>query len=231
MRSITTFKMLPFYLVITVLLCLTVLHTTAQSRDAFVQFNEKSVPAFFIEIPAGKDLCREILEKRLLTGSGKIKVSKEAFLKLSKIQHPQFSRDFLDIYFKLVETNVNDRRTTQLYFLVSKGYDNFINTSSDAVISENVKQFLNQFLTDVQRINFNEEIRKQEVLLEAIQKTTISIQASINALEQEKISLEQKILKSEKDLANQKIIEEQAAEQLAKLKLLMESFDVKLKKK
>jgi len=202
----------------------------AQSRDAHTRFGDNSVPCFFIEVPSSAAQAASLLEERLKSEeSSRPRTLKDGYVKLSKVRNLRISREFIDIYYKVAESDVNDNRVAQVTLLVSRGYDNFINGANDPELARNISSLLDGMLVEVQRRNLQAEIELQTRLVQEESDNASRIQILLEKLFQEKFSLEQKIDKSKSDLGRQKASEAIAREKLEQLKKLLLQFDEKLR--
>lgn len=216
----------PAFLLFISLLAGSFLSAWAQGRDAFLQFRDMSVPSFYIEIPSSAEQASRILTDMLkVEDAGKPRSESQGFVKYAKIRNPRISRELLDIYFKVTESNVNDKPVATIYLLVSRGYDNFVNSTNDAAIAHNVEQLLNGVLAEVQRKNLLAEIDKQAQQVQAEAAITGQLKAKIDRMQQELSSLEQKLKKSRSELDYQVRNEIVVQQKLEALKSLLAAFE------
>jgi hypothetical protein len=116
----------------------------AQARPVSTMIDKENRNAVMIEINQSVSIStdalilklqREGLNDKMKKGNG---VYKGVILS-------EISKDKIDLYTK-VEQGPNN--TSVVYLAVSKGYNNFTSASTDSVLTENVKSFLNSFVKD-----------------------------------------------------------------------------------
>lgn len=104
-----------------------------------------------------------------------------------------FGQEKGDLYYK-VEGN---KKSSKLILLVSKGYDNFVNGSSDAQVATNTKNFLDNFQVEIDKFNKQKLINDQKELISKTEKEH-------KGLLQDQSKIEKKIQDLEKDLDHTK---------------------------
>ncbi|MRG43744.1 hypothetical protein GFS24_01395 [Chitinophaga sp. SYP-B3965] len=142
------------------------------------------------------DYPEEIVEKALTIklekeGLGKQR-KQQGFLTYKGVSWPEVSSEKLDVYVK-VESK---KKGAIVSLLAAKGYDNFVSSSSDAATMEKMKQFLNEFATDV--ASYNDEIEEKEAELEKAKKAAEEHAKKQKKLESEHAKLAEELKKAKK---------------------------------
>jgi uncharacterized protein YlxW (UPF0749 family) len=89
------------------------------------------------------------------------------------------------MYFRVVQTNQQEKDNSTLYLLVSTGNENFASPLDDTTLWNSAMVFLNSFIGKTTFYNLEQSITNQEIMVNIAQNKLSSLQ------------------KDEKDLANQ----------------------------
>lgn len=174
--------------------------------ESSVKFSKTNENAVVIDFNKPGNIVEAALKDRLdKEGLGKSK-SKNGFTYYAGTIWKSVSADKLDIYFKV--DSKKERSTVML--LMSKGYDNFITSGSDATVIENGKAFLNSLGQSIDAYQLGVDIKAQE---EAVKKAEKAYSNSVDngkSLLSDKEKIEKKIAENEKEQAEKsKILEEE----------------------
>jgi len=197
------------------LVCALALSVSAQNaHESSVKFNKTNENAVVADFDKPAEVVEAALKDRLdKEGLGKMKTSK-GFMSYAGTLWNSVSTDKLDIYFK-VEGKKNKSTVS---VLVSKGYDNFITTATDAKTIENVKTFLNSLVNYTNTYQLGLNIKEQEELVKKAEKTWSSSVDNNKDLLSQKEKLERKIAESNNEqVLKQKALDEEK-KKLADLK-------------
>jgi len=177
-----------------------------QVRETAVKFNKTSEPALVAEYDKPAGIVEAALKDRLeKEGLGKMKSSK-GFMTYKGVLWNSVSSDKLDVYFR-VEGKKDKSAVT---VLVSKGYDNFISSGSDARTMDNVRAFLGGFMAHAQAYQLGLDIKAQEEAIRRAEKAYNSSVDNNKDLLAQKEALEKKIAENNNDqLLKQKALEEE----------------------
>ena len=116
----------------------------AQARDASVMIDKENRNAVMITIDQPEKITYDALQQRM-ERSGLKEKEKKGIVSYKGVTLSEISPDKVDIYTK-VETGPNN--SSVVYMAVSRGYNNFTNTTVDSNITQNVKTFLESFVKD-----------------------------------------------------------------------------------
>ena len=129
----------------------------AQARDASVMIDKENRNAVMITIDQPEKITNEALQERM-ERSGLKEKEKKGIVSYKGVTLSEISPDKVDIYTK-VEAGPNN--SSVVYMAVSRGYDNFTNTTVDSNITQNVKTFLEAFVKDAATYSADVGIKNQ----------------------------------------------------------------------
>jgi hypothetical protein len=165
------------------------------AHDATVRYSSMDRPGFVAEYPLSRELIENALKERLEKAGVKKAKSQKGFAYYKEVNWPEVSPALVDVY-----TNVEgkgDRSTVQI--LVSKGYDNYISSATDAVLGANVIKFLNDFITDALAYQLRLMIAGQEENIRKAEKAYKNADEDGNKLAREKDKIERQIADNNRD--------------------------------
>jgi hypothetical protein len=111
-------------------------------------------PALVLELPyTTDDVEGTIIEKLKQNGydpesQGHLfwkKNKPDGFYSFNKVNIPALSEKKLDLYFKVIQKNAEEKNHSTLYYLVSNGNDNFVSPETDSTLWNSSVQFYKQF--------------------------------------------------------------------------------------
>lgn len=178
------------------------------AREASVKFMKGQQNAIIADYDLPRDLVENALKERFeKEGLGK-KSSEKGFIAYKGTTWANISPDKMDVYAKV--EGKGDQSSITL--LASKGYDNFVTSTTDAEKVQKLEAFLNSFIKDAKAYQLKLAIAAQEEVVKKAEKdykgTTddgdklirdkekIEKQIAENKADQDK---KQNILSSEKD--------------------------------
>jgi len=210
-----------------IVLASSIIMARAQSSVTTIEYNKTMQPALVLELPnTTNDVEGTILEKLKQIGynpetQGHLfwkKNTIDGFYVFSNVALPSLSAQKLDMYFKVIEKNKEEKDNTTLYMLVSKGNGNFASPQMDTVLWNHSQVFLNSFVEKTTAYNLEENIKAQENTVNDSQKKLITLQGDEKDLA-EKIKKYQSDLSS--NLTNQKDQQQDIENQRKKLESLI----------
>lgn len=128
-----------------------------QPKDASVMIDNENRNAVMIVIDQPDKITREALQQRM-ERSGLKERERNGVVKYKGVTLSEISQDKVDIYTK-VEKGPNN--SSVVYMAVSRGYNNFTNTTVDSNITQNVKIFLGSLVKDAASHSTDVDISKQ----------------------------------------------------------------------
>ena len=190
-----------------IVLVTSIITARAQTSSTTIQFNDKMQPALVLELPNTTDDAEgTILQKLKETGynpetSGQLfwkKNKKDGFYVFNGVVLPSLSNLKLDMYFKIVQKNKEEKNNSTIYLLVSSGNENFASPDGDTTLWNSTKMFLNSFVEKTTAYSLEQGIKLQENTLKESQNKLTELQ------NQEK-DLGDKIRKNQDDQKNQQL--------------------------
>jgi hypothetical protein len=201
-----------------VVLIVSMITARAQSSSTTIQYNNNMKPALVLELPnTTKDVEGTILEKLKQTGynpetTGHLfwkNNKQDGFYVFNNVVLPSVSNQKLDMYFKVVQKNRQEKDNSTLYLLVSNGNENFVSPESDSTLWNSAVAFLNSFVDKTTAYNLEQSITSQENVVKEAQKKLANLQKDEKELSG-KIAKNQSSQKDQQlDIANQvKLLED-----------------------
>jgi hypothetical protein len=175
-------------LLCTLLACASTLHAQP-AQETKIRFAKIDRPGLVAEYPFSEGIVENALRARLeQAGLPKPKTTK-GFTSYQGIAWPEIAPGQLDVYF-----NVDGKgNKSKIEFLVSKGYDNYVSSYTDAAMSANLKKFLDSLLPEIQVQQLLADIAAQEEVIRKAEREYKSMDEEGNKLTREKEQLERQI--------------------------------------
>ena len=187
-----------------IVLATSIMTARAQSSVATVEYNKTMQPALVLELPnTTNDVEGTILAKLKEIGydpetQGHLfwKTNTiDGFYVFNNVVLPSLSTQKLDMYFKVVQKNKEEKDNTTLYMLVSKGNGNFASPRIDTSLWSSSQVFLNSFVEKTTAYNLEQSIKAQE-------NTVNHSQKKLETLQSDEKDLAEKIKRYQSDLSN-----------------------------
>jgi hypothetical protein len=179
----------------------------AQSSSTTIQFNDKMRAALVLELPnSATDAEGTILQKLKETGynhetQGHLFWKKnkiDGFYVFNNVVLPSLSNQKLDMYFKVVQKNKEEKNSSTLYLLVSSGNENFASPDGDTTLWNSTKMFLNSFVEKTTAYSLEQNIKHQE-------NTVKEFRNKLTELQDQEKDLAEKIRQNQEDQKNQQL--------------------------
>lgn len=201
-----------------VLCCiLFVLLAKSQTRFGMAEFNKKEVPAVIGEIPYGEDVVRDAIDKNFEKKGYKGKKVK-GFILYSAVMLPEIGTEAYDIYVLVDRKSRQEKGTSVVTFLMSKGFENFANDVDDATLIGNTRTYLTNLRTVVADYDLELQIEAQEEVVRKAEKKYLGLQEDNASLLKKKKKIEDEIAQNNIDQATQKNEKERQKQILDTLK-------------
>lgn len=113
-----------------------------------------------------KDLTEQTLETKLKAAGLTRKSRKDGFTYYKEATWPAITVDKVDVYVKVT----GNSKSAAVSILVSKGYDNFITSATDAQAILNLKNFLSALSEDIAAYQKELELKAQQEKVAAAQR-------------------------------------------------------------
>lgn len=157
-----------------------------EARVKFMKTDQTAVVADY-DLPKAQ-LEMALREKLLSLGLGKGR-SQKGFLFFEGVNWKDVSGDKLDVYVSVEGSAAKSSATV----LLSKGYDNFISSASDADKINRLQTFLNSFAKDARAYQIRQQIIAQEAILAKYEKERVRKVADGQSLQKELEKVQLKI--------------------------------------
>ena len=190
---------------LTIVLATSIITARAQSSYTTIQYNKNMQPALVLELPnTTNDVEGTILEKLKQIGynpetQGHLFWKKnkiDGFYIFNNVVLPSLGAQKLDMYFKVVQKNKEEKNNTTLYLLVSSGNENFASPTGDTTLWNSSRMFLNSFIEKTTAYNLEQNIKAQE-------NTVKDSQKKLATLQKDEKDLAEKIKNLRQDIENQ----------------------------
>src|SRR6478672_12109836 len=190
-----------------IVLATSIITARAQSSSTTIQYNEKMQPALVLELPNTTDEAEGTIIQKLKETGYNAETQGHLFWKKNKIDGfyvfnnvvlPSVSNQKLDMYFKVVQKNQEEKNNSTVYLLVSSGNENFASPEEDTTLWNSTKMFLNSFVEKTTAYSLEQGIKLQENTLKESQNKLTELQ------NQEK-DLADKIRKNQDGQKNQQL--------------------------
>ena len=193
----------------------------AQSSSTTIQYNEKMQPALVLELSNTTDEAEGTIIQKLKETGYNVETQGHLFWKKNKIDGfyvfnnvvlPSLSNQKLDMYFKVVQKNKEEKNNSTVYLLVSSGNENFVSPDGDTTLWNSSKMFLNGFVDKTTAYSLEHHIKEQENKVKESQD-------KLGKLQKDEKDLADKITKNQEDQKNQQLDIENQNKILTDLKL------------
>jgi hypothetical protein len=214
-----------------IVLATSIITARAQSSVTTIEYNKTMQPALVLELPnTTNDVDGTILGKLKQIGynpetQGHLfwKTNTiDGFYVFNNVVLPSLSTQKLDMYFKVVQKNKEEKDNTTLYMLVSKGNGNFASPQMDTALWNSSQVFLNSFVEKTTAYNLEQNIKAQENTVNDSQKKLV-------ALQNDEKDLAEKIKKYQSDLSTNQSNQKDQQQDIGNQQKLLESLILKRK--
>ena len=204
-----------------IVLATSIITARAQSSCTTIQYNEKMQPALVLELPNTTDEAEGTIIQKLKETGYNAETQGHLFWKKNKIDGfyvfnnvvlPSVSNQKLDMYFKVVQKNQEEKNNSTVYLLVSSGNENFVSPDGDTTLWNSSQIFLNSFVDKTTAYSLEQHIKDQENKVK-------ESQGKLGNLQKDEKDLADKIARNQEDQKNQQLDIENQNKLLADLKL------------
>jgi len=202
--------------------CMTLSSMAQEAYESKIKWAKTDVACVAIDMNFPPSTVEDVLESRFKKENLKSK-SEDGFELFRAVKFPTFSTDkMIDILYK-VEKKDKDKEKSRIFMMVSYGNNNFISSKEDELLIKNVKDFLNNFSSVVNKYILEQKIEEQKEVVAKSEKKYINLQDDQKSLEKQRDDLIKKLEENAKDQVAQK-------EDIAKQKETLESLVTELSK-
>jgi Uncharacterized conserved protein len=173
-----------------------------QSVATTVTYNNTMQPALTLVLQNNTEMTEgTILQKLKQTGydpntKGHLfwkKDKKEGFYVFDGVSLPDLNNQKLDMYFKVVPKSREDKASSVIYLMVSKGYDNFVSPQEDLTLWNSAQNFLNSFVGRTTAFTLETDIKGQEKAVKESEGKLVKYQEDEKGLNSKMKKLQQEI--------------------------------------
>jgi hypothetical protein len=193
----------------------------AQSSFTTIQYNNKMQPALVLDLAnTTNDAEGTILQKLKQTGynpetQGHLfwkKNKMDGFYVFNNVVLPSLSNQKLDMYFKVIQKNNEEKNNSTVYLLVSTGNENFASPQGDTVLWNSSQAFFNSFVEKTTAFSLEQDITTQENIVKDAQN-------KLTKLQQDEKDLADKTVKNQEAQKNEQLNIETQNKALEDLKM------------
>ncbi len=194
---------------------------SAQAYETKVKYNKVEQPGASVDIAVNVDIVEETL-KADLKGRGLGKGdSEKGFIVYKGVIVPEISADKIDLYVKADKKSKKDKANSTITAMVSKGYDNFVNGTTEPTVMAGLIKYLNSLTPKFAASNTAVQIEDQAKLVEKAEKKLTNLNDDVS-------DMEKKIKKLQKDIEDKKAEIEKQKTEIQKEKAALEALKAKL---
>jgi uncharacterized membrane-anchored protein len=181
--------------------------STIASAQAYgeLEWQKKKIPAMITEIPYSPSITEDAIRQKFSQMGYSAKESKGVYT-YKAIRISEISDETFDVLLKVERKSRKDKDESNVYFILSRGYENYVKGTDDAVLIAKIRQYCLGFLPLAEAQSLEVEIKDQEDKVKSTEK-------KLKDYEDESSSLEKRLKKLQDDIEeNKKSIEKQKAE-------------------
>jgi len=212
-----------------IVLAISIISARAQSSYTTIQLKNSMQPALVLELPnTASEVEGTILQKLKQIGynpetEGHLFWKKnkiDGFYFFDNVRLPSLSTQELDVYFKVLQKNKEEKNNSTLYLLVSSGNGTFASPVVDTLLWSSTQTFLNSFLEKTTAYSLEQDIIRQESNVKNSQK-------KFEYLQMNEKDLSGKIKRYQDDLLNNQNLQKDQQLDIANQQKLLESLILK----
>jgi hypothetical protein len=187
------------------------------AREATVKFMKGQQNAIVADYDLPEKVVADALKERLEKEGLTKRSSEKGFMAYKGATWANISPDKMDIYARV--EGKGDKSTITM--LASKGYDNFISTTTDADKVQKIQAFLNNFIKDARAYQLKLAIQAQEEVVKKIDKEYKNSTEDGEKLLREKEKIEKQIAENKTEQSKKETIVTTEKAKLEELKRQM----------
>ncbi|MBP6686664.1 MAG: hypothetical protein KA160_02300 [Lacibacter sp.] len=188
----------------TLLACLLVTMYAGAQSFGELEIQKKKIPALIIEIPYAASITEDALKQKFSQMGYSAKESKGVYT-YKGIRIPDVSEETLDVMFKVERKSRKEKDESNVYLILSRGYENYIKSTDDPVFLERVKQYSRGFLPLAEAQALEVEIKGQEDKVKSNEKKLRDYEDESGSLEKRLKKLQDDIEENKKNIEKQKV--------------------------
>ena len=170
----------------------------SQAQYKFIDFKDAQRPAIVYDLPYPEKTVDGALTDKLGKMGFKGKETK-GFAMYKNVSMPELGSGSYDLYFAMDKKSKKEKDITTVTMLISKGNENFVSDSSDAVLISNGKKFLENLIGGVAAYDLEQQIIAQADVVKKEEKRLKTYGDEGDDMQRRKKKLEQQIEQNQKD--------------------------------
>lgn len=172
------------------------------TQEESIEFNKKMANAVSLEIPDLDVETTTAAMEKFMENNGLKKTSMKNFSGYLNQPFTKISTQNLDMYTTVVSKGKKKSAKTYVYFLLSKGNENFVTSQENASEIMNVKTFLLEFLEFTSQYALEQKIQSIKDVIAQLEKEKLSIEKTKNKLEKKMEKMDKDMKENNNELKN-----------------------------
>ena len=169
-----------------------------------VQFNKKDVPGVIVEVPFVESTVRDAIDKNFEKLGYKSRKQKD-YLVYAGVTIPEFGNELYDIYVLVERKSRQEKEISNVTFLMSKGFENFVDDREENRLLDKTKTYMNELRTLAADYDLELQIAAQEEVLRKVAKKLDNYVEDSVSLVKKKRRIEDDIVQNKSNISSQKI--------------------------
>ena len=168
-----------------------------------LEIQKKKIPAIITEIPYTASVTEDAIRQKFSQMGYSAKESKGVYT-YKAVRIPEIQEEIFDVLLKVERKSRKEKDESNVYFIVSRGYENYVKSTDDAVLIAKIKQYVLGFIPLVEAQALEVEIKGQEDKVKSTEKKLKDYEDESGSLEKRKKKLEDDIEENKKNIEKQK---------------------------
>jgi hypothetical protein len=168
-----------------------------------LEWQKKKIPATIIEVPHSASVTEAAIKQKLTQLGYNGKETKGVTV-YKGVRIPEISNEAFDLYMKVERKSRKDKDESVVYFIVSKGYENFLKSGDDPAMSQNINTYTSNFSPWAEAEALERDIKDQEEKISRAEKKATDLQDESESLQKRLKKLQDDIEQNKKDIEKQK---------------------------
>lgn len=163
-----------------------------QSQYVFIEYKNAQRPAVQNEFSYPDKTVTDAIEDKLSKMGYKGKDSK-GYTVYKNVVLPELGGQPYDLYFKVDRKSRKDKDVAVVNMLVAREGEIFLNNTSDSMVMNNAKNYLNSLLPSIESYDLQQQVNAQQEAVTKAEKKYSSLKEDADDLFKKKKKLEQQI--------------------------------------
>lgn len=179
------------------------LHFSFAQTSGELEWQKNKLPATVTDVPQSASATEAAILQKLAQMGYKPKETKGVYV-LKGVKIPEISQEQIDVYFKVERKSRKEKDESIVYFVVSKGYENYVKSTDDPVLNQSIRTYTQNFTSWAEAEALEREIKSQEDAVKSAEKRAADLQDESENLLKRKKKLEEDIEDNRKSIEKQK---------------------------